>query len=202
MGWKPIGSNGNATVSDVLSGKTFNSSNVNNDAEGTIPVNENVTISPDTNDKNYNGVSFFESNVDGDSNLASSNIKDGVNIFGVTGSYTGGASNPSVADFTRDCNIFSPDKNPQYAGVYPNTSDDYIIGTASGVEWTANSPEQCDIRLEIDGVTIAEYSTVYGSVIGARRAGSTGYKSVNCHFADSGRDGEPALMAGGMAITL
>ena len=77
---------GNATTADVLDGKTF-SSDTGTGLTGVMPNREGMNYTPTTTDQTivagyYNGSGKAE----GDSDLVSSNIISGVNIFGVAGS--------------------------------------------------------------------------------------------------------------------
>jgi len=76
---------GNATIADVLDGKTF-SSDAGTGFIGTMPNRGGMSYTPTTTDQTivvgyYNG----SGKVEGDSNLVSGNIRSGVSIFGVEG---------------------------------------------------------------------------------------------------------------------
>lgn len=76
---------GDAVATDVLSGKTFSNANGNKNT-GTMPNNGAVTITPSTvNQTIAQGYHNGSGVVVGDADLIPSNIKDGVNIFGVVG---------------------------------------------------------------------------------------------------------------------
>lgn len=78
------GSSGNATASDLLSGKT--ATVITGDITGTMPNNGTVNITPSTTNQTIaQGYHSGSGVIYGDSDLVSSNIKNGVNIFGVTG---------------------------------------------------------------------------------------------------------------------
>lgn len=79
---------GTAIAADVLAGKTFTNSTSNN-LTGTMVNNGAVTITPASGSKQipigyHNGFGV----VSGDSNLNAANIKSGVSIFNVAGTYT------------------------------------------------------------------------------------------------------------------
>lgn len=78
-----------ATAADILEGKTayINGQKVT----GTITSTNAQTITPTTTTQTVNGNTFLAGaiTVVGDVNLLAENIKSGVTIFGVTGTYTG-----------------------------------------------------------------------------------------------------------------
>lgn len=87
---------GNATAEDVLEGKTFTSTagiKVTGTAKATVPTLQAKTVTPSsaeqtvTPDSSYDGLSSVT--VEGDTNLVAENIKRGVSIFGVVGSFEG-----------------------------------------------------------------------------------------------------------------
>ena len=87
---------GNATAEDVLEGKTFTSTagiKVTGTAKASVPTLQAKTVTPSsaeqtvTPDSSYDGLSSVT--VEGDTNLVAENIKRGVSIFGVVGSFEG-----------------------------------------------------------------------------------------------------------------
>lgn len=88
-----IRSTGTATVSQVLSGATFSNS-TGNDRTGTMANNgAGGTVTPGTTNQTK-AAGYYSSTItiSGSANLLSANIKNGVNIFGVTGTLTEGVS--------------------------------------------------------------------------------------------------------------
>lgn len=95
---------GDATAADVASGKTFTSSaglKVTGTAttSSSSPKLQTKTVTPSAStqtvkpDSGYDGLS--QVTVNGNSNLVAGNIKSGVSIFGVTGTYTGSGGTTS-----------------------------------------------------------------------------------------------------------
>ena len=84
-------SDANATAGDMLNGKTayVNGKKIT----GTIASKEAETITPSTTDKEVAAGQYLNGKitVKGDSNLLAENIKAGVTIFGVTGTFTNDA---------------------------------------------------------------------------------------------------------------
>lgn len=84
-----------ASASDIRSGKT---AYVNGrKLTGTIPNQTAQTIIPGTTDKTISSGKYLSGTqtIKGDSKLVASNIKSGISIFGVTGTYTGSSSGSS-----------------------------------------------------------------------------------------------------------
>ena len=102
-----------AAASDILSGKTayVNGGKVT----GSIPSFDAMTITPDAEGMTIGKGHYLNGHlvIEGDSNLVSENIKSGVSIFGVAGSYDGeGGSGSPVETFhvTSTTQTISPTK--------------------------------------------------------------------------------------------
>ena len=82
-------SDATATASDILLGKTayVNDKKIT----GTITTKESQEYTPSTSDQTIEAGVYLNGiqTIKGDANLISENIKNGVSIFGVTGTYTG-----------------------------------------------------------------------------------------------------------------
>ena len=96
---------GNATAEDVLEGKTFTSTEgikVTGTAKASVPTLQAKTVTPSaaeqtvTPDSGYDGLSSVT--VEGDANLVPGNIKSGVSIFGVVGSFEGSGGSGGSSD--------------------------------------------------------------------------------------------------------
>ncbi len=86
--WVAVNIEGDADVEHVLAGKTFSSRIAGVGAVGTMPNRGAVAITPGTSNKAIPaGYHNGEGYVVGDSNLKAENIKKGVSIFGVNGSF-------------------------------------------------------------------------------------------------------------------
>ncbi len=84
---RDISKDANATTSQVLTGKTFYQGGAKR--TGTMPNRGKTIITPGTTNKTIAaGCHAGTGYVVGDSNLKAENIKKGVNIFGVTGSFS------------------------------------------------------------------------------------------------------------------
>lgn len=77
-----------ATPSDVVSGKTF-VGNTGSRVKGTMTKRNKLTVLPRATTQNYGAGYYSEIQVNGDANLIAENIKKGVTIMGVTGTYKG-----------------------------------------------------------------------------------------------------------------
>ena len=96
---------GDATAADVAEGKTFTSSaglKVTGTAKASVPTLQAKTVTPSaaeqtvTPDSGYDGLSSVT--VEGDANLVPGNIKSGVSIFGVVGSFEGSGGSGGSSD--------------------------------------------------------------------------------------------------------
>ena len=96
-------SDATATASDILSGKTAYVKG--NKITGTITSQAAQTITPGTSDKTIASGKYLSGTqtIKGDANLVAANIKSGVSIFGVAGSYTGSGGSGSS---TNNCEAY------------------------------------------------------------------------------------------------
>lgn len=89
-------SDATATSSDIRNGKTAYVKNTK--ITGTIQDQAAQTITPGTSDKTIASGKYLSGTqtIKGDSNLVSSNIRSGVSIFGVSGSYEGSGTGSGI----------------------------------------------------------------------------------------------------------
>ena len=87
---------GDATASDVAAGKTFTSA-AGLKATGTMQSKAAATYTPGTSDQTIASGQYLSGaqTIKGDSNLVAGNIKSGVSIFGVAGTYAGSGGSSS-----------------------------------------------------------------------------------------------------------
>lgn len=115
-----------ASASKILSGyEAINSSGEK--ITGTIESIEAQNIVPSTSDHTINSGKYLAGNivVKGDSNLQSSNIKDGVTIFGIDGSYEGTTIDNSV-DLS---GVTATASDVLYQKVFVNSDGEEVTGT-------------------------------------------------------------------------
>ena len=83
---------GNATTAQVYPGKTFYTTDYKTKLTGTMPTQGGATYTPGTADKTLVSANRYVTGnivMKGDANLKAANIKKGVKILGVTGSWEG-----------------------------------------------------------------------------------------------------------------
>ena len=112
VGWSIASSNfGDATAADVIKGKTFTSENglkitgtyeptttePTLQAKSVTPTASEQTVTPDSG---YDGLS--QVTVAGDANLTPENIKEGISIFGITGTLAAAASDNNTEAYAID----------------------------------------------------------------------------------------------------
>ena len=93
-------SDATAVAGDILSGKTAYVST--GKVTGSITTKAAATYTPGTTDQTISAGQYLGGvqTISGDANLVAGNIKNGVSIFGVQGSYTGGGSGTDTSDAT------------------------------------------------------------------------------------------------------
>lgn len=78
---------------------------VNNGA--LVAQTAHAAVTPTTSDQTVDTTTNSSCTVKGDANLVAGNIKDGVPLFGVTGSYSGGGGNPNTVETISNVNVAS-----------------------------------------------------------------------------------------------
>ena len=92
----PLSNLGTATAADVAEGKTFTST-AGLKVTGTMTSKSAATYTPGTSDQTIASGQYLSGaqTIKGDSNLVAGNIKSGVSIFGVSGTYSGSGGSSS-----------------------------------------------------------------------------------------------------------
>ena len=90
---------GDATAADVVSGKTFTSADGLKIA-GAVPSKDAASYTPGTEDQIIASGQYLsgDQTINGDANLLAENIKSGVSIFGVAGSFEGSGGGGGASD--------------------------------------------------------------------------------------------------------
>ena len=118
------------------------------------PTAEGLTVQKSSS--SYYGL--FKVNVNGDENLVAANIKSGVEIFGVTGTYEGDIINGSLIEVTCSSNI------------------DQVTATVNGHTYTANldtTTHKAYITIPYSDTTAARTCTLRGYANGSQATSST-----------------------------
>jgi hypothetical protein len=91
-------SDATATAGDILNGKTAYAKGKK--ITGTIPSKAAATYTPSTSNQTIAGGTYLTGTqtIAGDANLVAGNIKSGISIFGVTGSYEGGGGSSGAVE--------------------------------------------------------------------------------------------------------
>ena len=161
-------SDATATASDILSGKTayVKGSKIT----GTITSQAAQTITPGTSDKTIASGKYLSGTqtIKGDANLVASNIKSGVSIFGVAGSYTGSGGSGSSTNNCEAYHITSTSATINFQGsgtvkvfgygakkstymttIYSFVGDGYYAGTSYG------TPSKTTASFSVSGGTLS-----------------------------------------------
>jgi len=133
---------GTAVQADVLAGKTFSSA-AGLGLSGTMPDNGAVTITPGTAPQAiaagyHNGAGT----VAGDADLVPGNIKSGVDLFGVSGTFTGGGGGVLKTGETTSYGPASDgDLQKGVNRSYTDNGDGTITDNTTGLMWEKNSDD-------------------------------------------------------------
>ena len=139
-----------AVAGDILSGKTAYVKDVK--VTGTIPSKAAATITPKTTNQTIAAGTYLSGTqtIAGDADLVAKNIKKGVNIFGVNGSFDGVELNFEVVGGT------TQPTNPKENTVWVNT--DTVI---SGYSFSHTEPENLIsnmVWIKVDAVSLCEFN--------------------------------------------
>jgi hypothetical protein len=163
---------GNATAADVLTGKTF-SNDSGAGVSGSMPNNNAVTITPSTTEQTIAaGYHNGSGTVEGDADLTAANIKNGVDIFGVTGSVVEATGNATAADVLTG-KTFSNDSGAGVSGtmanqgtvtITPSTTAQTIAAGYHNGSGTVEGDADLDAANIKNGVEIFGVTGTYGAV--------------------------------------
>ena len=137
-------SDATATPTEILDGYTAYADG--SKITGTIPIKEPETYTPSAINQSISSSQFLggEQIILGDENLTPSNIKNGVSIFGITGTFEGTVSEPELISLL-DCTTFtsSAEVVSAYSDLIETSSDgsyatftplgDYVYDTVSAI---------------------------------------------------------------------
>ena len=151
---------GTATAGEVLAGVTF--SNATGGATGAMPNQGAVTITPGTANKPIPaGYHNGSGTVAGDTNLDAANIKSGVSIFGVTGSYSTGSTFPiPVLKTGQTTSYLAGDDGALHKGLDPpstrftDNGNGTVTDNATGLVWLQNADCFGNSRVWDQAVTV------------------------------------------------
>lgn len=132
-------SDATASATDILSGKTAYVKG--NKITGTIASQDAQTITPGTANKTIAAGKYLSGTqtIKGDANLVSGNIKSGVSIFGVAGSYGGGGGITPTDTISITSNGTHDVTN--YASAEVNVCGQYIWEKSKPTEWGVTSTD-------------------------------------------------------------
>lgn len=164
-----------ATAADVLASKKIILSD-GTPATGTIQTKDGYKITPGTSDQTAISLGYYakgDITVAGDSNLKASNIKSGVSIFGVAGSYTGSSGGVSIG------NPVIATRSSQYAITFNVSNASKVVAFFVMIEGDSSIPDE----------NIYLASMFYNKNAGTIRWG--GVRQYNGATSFSGDDGYP-----------
>lgn len=140
-----------ASVSGGASYEWFNSQG--DRLTGSIEANETITPSPSA--QTLNAGLYRSVTVNGDANLTTPNIKDGVSIFGVSGNVVPSAP-ACTADGQQGCVTTASFLSADMSNVIPsNVKDNVIIAGVTGS--LSGAPVNCSANAEVGCVTTSTY---------------------------------------------
>lgn len=158
-------SDATATAGDILSGKT--AYGATGKLTGTIPSQNATTITPGSSAKTAIPAGTYAAGaatVAGDANLIAGNIKEGVSIFGVAGSFAGGGERVSVSIslpfMPIEYNVYYCDGSSTYKNVYLVGSGQSISVLKNTLVFIAASSTNALMATTSGGVSNIAYADV------------------------------------------
>jgi hypothetical protein len=160
-------SDATAAAGDILSGKT---AYVNGEkVAGTIESQAAQTITPGTADKTIDAGKYLTGTqtIKGDANLIAKNIKSGVDIFGIAGTFAGGATIKTgtftPATTNEDLTISGLEGKPKQVFVYLNMNSGSAGGNSTDKKFVMGACGSYDTRylLIAKSSSSSSYSSIY-----------------------------------------
>ena len=182
-------SDATATASDILTGKTAYANGTK--ITGIIPLKGAATITPGTSEQIISAGRYLSGTqtILGDVNLVASNIKSGVSIFGVSGSYVGsGTGGTDTSDATATAADIAQGKTAYVNGSKITGTHECSEGVVLNVDRiTATDDGEGNVTIVEDELVFEELNVTENGEY-TPRSGIDGFSKVIVNVDDSGID--------------